>query len=446
MRIDLAGFGPGAAEETTQQVLTAVGEADLIITSARLAEALWGKEHTLSYSESDPSVPYWNVMWDEDRFGLLPGARVLIETMSGKIMRILEHERFERAVCLFGGDSSFYSGAAPLLRLIEQSGLVREKGAKVRILPGISSLSCACARMGLSYREIEVFSAHGRRLDVVKAVMNGKVSFFLTGGENDPARLCGELTRAGLGDLKVTILERMSLPEERIRSMTAKEAAESAFDPLSVLLTEPAPVSVELQRNVPGIPDDAFVRGKVPMTKRMVRVCALSLLNPTDRDLCWDLGAGSGSVSVELAARCRRVIAVERNPEALLLMEANRKKFGAWNMEIVQGENLQILPSLPRPDKIFIGGGGGQIREILRYFHENRYEDSSPAGDLRPEGMPAICAGAVTLETLQEVRCALEDCGYETQVVQVAVTDVIRRGQHHMMDAQNPVFLIAGTV
>ena len=181
------------------------------------------------------------------------------------------------------------------------------------------------------------------------------------------------------------------------------------------------------------------------MTKRMVRVCALSLLNPSDEDVCWDLGAGCGSVSVELAPHCARVIAGERNPEAIVRMEMNRKKFGAWNMEIVQGENLQVLPDLPAPDRIFIGGGGGQIREILEHFCRKQTRSASLAGDEESKGMPVVCASAVTLETLQEVRCALEDFGYGTLIVQVAVTDVKERGQHHMMDAQNPVFLIMGS-
>ena len=89
MRIDLAGFGPGSAQKTTQQVMTALGEADLIITSSRLADALWGGADTDSGSLIDASVPYWNVMQDEDRFGLSSGLRILVETDSGKILRIL---------------------------------------------------------------------------------------------------------------------------------------------------------------------------------------------------------------------------------------------------------------------------------------------------------------------------------------------------------------------
>ena len=445
MRIDLAGFGPGTFDLTTHQVWQALEEADLVITSKRLAETLWGPGGNGSGSDTvsadagrktaasgeriEYSVSYWNVLRDEDRFCLTPGVRFLVETRSASICRILEESDRERVLCLFGGDSSFYSGAAPLMRLIRQSRVLQEKGVTVRLLPGISSLSCALARLGLSFQETEVFSAHGRDCDPVKAVMSRKNSFFLTGGRETPDKLCAKLTAAGLGKLKVTILENLYSEGERIRTMAAEQAAGQIFDAMSVMVAQPAPVSEELRRSVPGIPDDLFVRGQVPMTKRFVRVSALSCLAPGPEEVCWDLGAGTGSVSIELSAYCRKVISVEKNPEAVSLLEENRKKFGAWNMEIVQGEIPAILEELPAPDKIFVGGGGEWIREVLRTVSGER---------------PAVCATAITLETLQNVRCALEEAGYKTKVTQVAVTEVKKRGQVHMMDAQNPVFLIQG--
>ena len=434
MRIDLAGFGPGGADLATRQVWAAIGEADLIITSERLAGILRKMKQSGSGRDGDSLGPGGKVLCDEDRLCDLSKARIMVGTEPEKILRILGNEPFERAVCLFGGDCSFYSGAAPLSRLFEQSGALRARGAEIRFLPGISSLSAACARLGISFRELEVFSAHGRACDPVKSVMSGKRCFFLTGGKRDPARLCAELTRCGLGDMKVTICERLFSPGERISRLTAREASGQEYDSLSVLLTEPAFISGELRRSVPGIPDESFIRGSVPMTKRLVRVSAMSLINPSENDLVWDLGAGTGSVSIELSAHCGKVVSVEKNPEAVSLMEENRKKFGAWNMEIVRGEIPGILGSLPAPDKIFVGGGGRWIREILKAIKE-RFSGRT---------LPAVCASAVTLETLEEVRNALEAYEYETEIVQVAVTGVKKRGDVHMLDAQNPVFLIAG--
>ncbi len=442
MKIDLAGFGPGSLDMVSRQVLDALSEADVIITSRRLADVLKGN------------------ITAEDQ------TEILVETGSKQICAILEALSCRHVLCLFGGDISFYSGAAPLLKLIGQSKSLQNKELQVRLLPGISSLSAACARLGISFQDAEVYSAHGRSCDPVRAVMNGKKSFFLTGGKSDPSALCRELTDAGLGDLQVTVCEMLCTKKERIRTMTAAEAAQQSFLPLAVLVVEPAPVSELLRRTVPGIADEEFVRGAVPMTKRLVRVCALSMLNPSSEDVCWDLGAGTGSVSVEMSARCARVIAVERNPEALHLMEENRRRFGAWNMKIVSGAIPDILPSLPVPDAVFVGGGGREIRSILNCVKElvggpgkdpsgNTGRDvlKGTCGSERSEtavkkiqGMPKICAAAVTLETLHEVRTALEEYGYETEVVQTAVTEVKKRGHSHMMDALNPVFLISGGI
>lgn len=414
MRIDLAGYGPGSSGLTTLKVRQALEEAELIITSERLA----GYVRNLGRTDAGCTE------------------EILIETNSSEICRILEDTAYDSVVCLMSGDSSFYSGAAPLVTCIEQSPRLRERHAVIRILPGISSLSYACSRLGLSFRQVEVFSAHGRSCDPVRAVMNGKKSFFLTGGDTTCAKLCGELTRAGLGELKVTVMENLSCADERIRTMTAAQAAGKRFDPLSVLIADAAYVSADLRRGVPGIPDEAFVRGKVPMTKRLVRVSALSLLNPSSGDLCWDLGAGTGSVSVELSARCRRVISVEKDPAALALLRENKERFGAWNMEIVKGEIPEVLSQLPYPDRIFVGGGGRWIRAVL---------DDASQKCAEGRKKPAVLITAVTLETLQEAVSALEEHGYETEIVQAAVTNILRQGQFHMMHAHNPVFLILGS-
>ncbi len=432
MRIDLAGFGPGSTDLVTGQLKHVLSHAEVIITSGRLAGILREEEQT--DSDSADSALYLN-----------PDVRILEETRSARICTLLE-ELFlsgtcEYVLCLFGGDSSFYSGAAPLLWRIEESDVLQEDSVSVSLIPGISSLSAACARLKIPVREVEIYSAHGRACDPVKAVMNGKMSFFLTGGSTGPADLCRELTKAGLGELEVTVCEMLSTSQERIRVMTAKQAAEENYLPLSVLFVRPAFVSEQLRRSVPGIEDEAFQRGAVPMTKHFVRVCALSMLSPAEDEVCWDLGAGTGSVSVEMSALCRRVFSVERNPEAIHLLEENRKQFGSWNMQIIQGEIGQAAEDLPFPDAIFLGGGGTQLGVVLDIVKKHSCNESEQN---HSRSMPRIVAAAITLETLYEVRTVLEEYGYEVQTVQIAVTDVKKRGHYHMMDGQNPVFLISG--
>ncbi len=434
MRIDLAGFGPGSTDLVTGQLKHALSHAKVIITSGRLAGIL-REEEQLDSDSADSALC------------LNPDVRILEETRSARICSLLE-ELFlsgtcEHVLCLFGGDSSFYSGAAPLLRRIEESDVLQDAPVSVSLIPGISSLTAACAHLRIPVREVEVFSAHGRACDPVKAVMNGKMSFFLTGGSTGPADLCRELTKAGLGELEVTVCEMLSTSQERIRVMTAEQAAEASYLPLSVLFIRPAYVSEHLRRSVPGIEDEAFRRGAVPMTKRFVRVCALSMLSPAEDEVCWDLGAGTGSVSVEMSALCRRVFSVERNLDAIHLLEENRNQFGAWNMQIIPGEIGQAVRDLPFPDAIFLGGGGRQLGTVLDLVKKHSCREN---GQNHSRSMPRIVAAAITLETLYDVRTALEEYGYEVQTVQIAVTDVKQRGHYHMMDGQNPVFLISGRV
>ncbi|MDO4803584.1 MAG: precorrin-6Y C5,15-methyltransferase (decarboxylating) subunit CbiT [Lachnospiraceae bacterium] len=180
-----------------------------------------------------------------------------------------------------------------------------------------------------------------------------------------------------------------------------------------------------------GIPDSEFIRGKVPMTKMEVRNIILGKMGVREGDVVWDIGAGTGSVSVELAMRARQVWSLERNEEAIGLLHANREKFGRWNMHVVQGDAPGDLEKLPTPDRVFVGGSGGKLKDIL----EEAWA--------RNEGV-RICVSAVLLETLWECTEAFEEQGICPEIVQVAVNRVEKTGGRHMMKAGNPVFIITG--
>ena len=147
--------------------------------------------------------------------------------------------------------------------------------------------------------------------------------------------------------------------------------------------------------------------------------------------MCWDIGAGTGSVGVELALQCRAVWAVERKPEALALAQANREKFGAWNLRLAEGGAPAVLKDFPAPDAVFVGGSGGELPRILQTVH-----DVGPAA--------RICVSAIALETLHTALERLTALGYETEVTQIAVSRCRPAGSLHLLMAQNPVFLITG--
>ncbi len=393
MNVDILGLGPGSADCMTAEVSEAIRNAELIIGAQRLLEAL-------------PPC----------------SARLVNEYRSDYIADILKESGATHAAVVFSGDTGFYSGASRLLPLLDQAGI------SWRICPGVSSVQALAAALGENWQDWRLCSAHGTDCDAVEQVCHGRSAFFLTGGPVSPAELCRELARAGLGELEAVAGECLSYPDQRLRKGTVEQLAEEKFGPLSVLLVRPAPL---LPERAPGIPDDWWIRGDVPMTKQEVRSVILAKLAVQNTDCCWDVGAGTGSVSVEMALHARQCWAVEQNDKALALMEENRKRFMAWKMRIVAGTAPAALDELPVPDAVFVGGSRGALKEIL-----------SAAVSRNPEAR--VCVSAITPETLSAACAEMESLNLRPEVTQVSVSRSERTGQSHLMKALNPVFLISG--
>jgi len=191
-----------------------------------------------------------------------------------------------------------------------------------------------------------------------------------------------------------------------------------------------------MKHTVPGIPDEQFIRGDIPMTKQEIRILALVKARLAADSTVVDIGAGTGTIAVEAAllAPRGRVFAVEKETEGVGLIRANAAKFGAANLEIVAGEAPDALAGLPAADAIFIGGSGGRLAAILA------------AADrlLKPGGR--LVATAVTVETLHAVLAAVEEWpGYSTEAAGVQVTRLRRAGARHLFAALNPVYVIVCT-
>ena len=169
------------------------------------------------------------------------------------------------------------------------------------------------------------------------------------------------------------------------------------------------------------------------MTKQEVRAAALAKLAVTPTDTLWDVGAGTGSVSVELAlaAPAGQVYAVECDPEACILIQKNREKFAAYNLTLIEGKAPEALDTLPAPDAVFIGGTKGNMGAVIdAVLHKN------PAARL--------CIAAIALETLSAAVAALTAHGLSVEVTQIAVNRTKTAGSLHLLMANNPVFLITG--
>lgn len=405
MSIILAGTGCGSLSSMTNEVASAIRDADILIGAKRLLESI-PDDYTAKAVQRKPAI------------------------YAAEILEIIQEQCDSDGNCplqicvLYSGDSGFYSGTRSLVPLLDAAGI------KSEVLPGISSIQMFSARMKRPWQDWRLVSAHGTDCDAVAEVCQGQPVFFLTGGKLGPADLCQQLEEAGLGNLTVTVGERLSYEDECILTGTASEFAAKAFAPLSVMLAEPAPCMGDL---TPGIDDSQFVRGSVPMTKKDVRAAILSHMKIHPGDTVWDVGSGTGSVSIEMAMKASRgrVYAVERNPEGVSLLDENRKKFGTWNVVSVEGYAPQVLQDLPAPDKAFIGGSSGNLKDIIDVIlHKNENA--------------LVCITAIVLETLQEAVQQLTAHGLAIEIVQIAANKAKPVGSKHMMMAENPIYIITG--
>ena len=396
MNVTLIGMGSGQPENLTLQGLAALRQADLILGARRLLAVLPAgctENRAAAYRPDE-------------------------------VAELLQTSGAENAVLVYSGDTGFYSGASSMMEKLEALGV------RARVLPGLSSIQLLAAALGRPWQGWNLVSAHGRTCDPVAECMQGRPTFFLTGGSEDPATLCAQLASEGFGDVQAVVGQCLGTPEEKIFRGSVKELAAGRFNSLSVLLVEAAEV---LPRRAPGLPDEAFERGNVPMTKQEVRAAVLAKLAVRSEDILWDVGAGTGSVSVELAlaAPRGRVYAVECRPEGCALIKANREKFRTRNLVLVEGLAPAALSDLPAPDAVFIGGSKGSLAAIV-----------DAALDKNPDAR--ICVSAIALETLSAAVAALTAKGRTVQVSQIAVSRAKAVGGLHLMMAQNPIYLITG--
>lgn len=412
--VTIVGAGPGNPDLLSRAALDAIDIADVVI----------GAHRALAGIDVPPDVV---------RCELVKTADIVAE--------LTDAASWQRAVVVMTGDVGLFSGAR---RLVE--ALSGDAQVDVRVIPGISSASYLAARLARPWQDWRFASAHGVACDIVAEAERSGELFLATSGGEDPSRLSGELVQAGFGDARVTVAERLSYPEERITCATASEIAGQTFDDLNVMLIEFAgsagsPAGSSASRAASsrwpyassGIPDELFIRGDVPMTKQEVRAVALAKLRLTATDTVWDVGAGTGSVSIEaaLVARVGSVWAVERNAAGVRLIRENADAFGCGNVHAVPGVAPEALAKLPVPDAVFVGGSAGELPSIVE-------------AALEKNSQVRLCVPCVTVETLTEACALLSGSrfkGFEACQVSAARAEAV--GLHHLMKAQTPVFLVS---
>lgn len=402
-KVTIIGAGPGNPDLLSRAALDAIDIADVVI----------GAHRALVGIDVPPDVVRCELVKTADIVAALTDAA-----------------SWQCAVIVMTGDVGLFSGAR---RLVE--ALSGDAQVDVRVIPGISSASYLAARLARPWQDWRFASAHGVACDIVAEAERAGELFLVTSGGEDPSRLSGELVQAGFGDARVTVAERLSYPDERITCATASEIAGQTFDDLNVMLIEFAggAASSRWPYASSGIPDELFIRGDVPMTKQEVRAVALAKLRLTATDTVWDVGAGTGSVSIEaaLVARAGSVWAVERNAAGVRLIRENADAFGCGNVHAVPGVAPEALAKLPVPDAVFVGGSAGELPSIVE-------------ATLEKNSQVRLCVPCVTVETLTEACALLSGSrfkGFEACQVSAARAEAV--GSHHLMKAQNPVFLVS---
>lgn len=296
---------------------------------------------------------------------------------------------------------------------------------------GISSLVYFAQQLQLSWDDAHIVSMHGRNQNLVAAVLKHNKVFSLTGGENSPSTLCQMLCEHGMEDVEIFVGENLSYPEEKITHGMAKDISQKEFPSLSVMMILNSKAN-NFAHKIHGLSDELFIRSKVPMTKQEVRSVSISKLMPEIADIIYDIGAGTGSCSIELALQAEegKVWAFEKNPLAVELLEKNKTLFSVENLEIVAGEASEQIINIPAPDCVFIGGSGGNLCKML----DTIYSKNSNC---------RIVMNAITIETLIEVvEYYKEKDLYELDIVNVFAARGKKLGAYNLMMAQNPVYIM----
>lgn len=294
----------------------------------------------------------------------------------------------EALVALRGSDVCVLASGDPFLHGVGATIARRVPAAEIETFPAPSAFSLAAARLGWPLAAAETISLHGRPVDLLRPLLHpGRRVIALTSDAEGPRAVAALLGRTGFGPSTLLVLEALGGERERLRRTRADAFDLAEVDALNVVAIEVAAgPDARVLPLAPGLPDDLFEHdGQI--TKREVRALTLAALAPKRGQLLWDIGAGAGSVGIEwmLADVSLRTIAVEADPERAARIARNARHLGVPGLRVVAGEAPAALAGLPRPDAVFVGGGGSDDGVL-----DAAIEALAPGGRL--------VANAVTLE------------------------------------------------
>jgi precorrin-6Y C5,15-methyltransferase (decarboxylating) len=368
-----------------------------------------------------------------DFFPQWQGEKIPLEgDVAAFVGTLRERYRRQKTVVLASGDPLFYGIGRALLELIPRDDLL--------FLPHVGSVQLAFARVKEAWHDASVVSLHGRPLETLIPTIAARAAkvAVLTDARNHPAAVADLLREQGAAEeYTLWVCENLGGPDEKVSRFAPADLQGATFSPLNVvvLLRVAEPIAGRPGLPLLGIPEAVLLhqngaRGMI--TRREVRLLALCYLELRHGDVLWDVGAGSGSVSLEAAqlSPCLQIFAVERDAAAFARLEANVAQFGAGVVRAVRAEAPEGLADLPNPDAVFIGGSGGRLGEIL----------GAVAGRLAPAGR--LVLNCITLENFARGWEKLSELGMAPEATSVQLAHSRPLGRLHSMEPENPIWIL----
>jgi len=341
-------------------------------------------------------------------------------------------------IVLASGDPLFYGIAKTLYGKFPET--------EIEVYPALSSLQLACARIGMVWDDAHIISLHGRDLVAPGTLLQHPKCLLLTDSKNSPDILAGTLVRyltliegnELAENIRIHVCQELGLPSERIFSGSLQETAARSFSPLNVTCLEIKQTTQSSEASGPGqltrfgLTESEICHSRGLITKSEVRAATLHSLRLPHKGVFWDIGGGSGSISIE-AARLNPELAVftiERHPEELLNIKHNIRRFGCYNVTPIAGSAPDALTNLPDPDAVFIGGSGGNLDEIIAHVTQK----------LQPTGRCVV--NGVIAKTVEAAPRILRQHGFSVQMTEIRVQRTDGEGK---IIPFNPITIITGT-